>query len=146
MSADIEGNTEPEVDAKAPETPEQKIARLTAELKAKDNRLKTIEPAVIAAELVTHPTKLPRFLRQKMRNRMIARKPRDPYALLYYMRDGQLRRFRKTKNRMKNIDNVYRDLKAKYGPDAQANEKFIHQKRIMEKRRAVIEQAYKAVQ
>lgn len=137
-----EGKLQPEM----PETPEQAVVRLTTELQRKDNQLRDIEPAVIGVELATNPTKIPRYLRQKFRNRAISRKKRDPYAILYYLRDGQMRRFKKTSKRMENIDRVYQDLKIKYGPDAQANEKLVFQKRMMEKRRAVIEEAYKAVQ
>ncbi|MEI7478220.1 MAG: hypothetical protein WCJ81_07190 [bacterium] len=65
--------------------------------------------------LISHPTKVPHYLRQRVRDKWLASKEKDPYILLYGMARGRLRRrFVFEKNRVRNAVKVCEQQMKKY--------------------------------
>lgn len=119
---------------------------MKGKLDASEAEMTRLNPKIIRMELATNPLRIPKYLRMKMRDRMIQRKARDPYTLLYYMRSGQMRRFVSTKNRLKNGPHILTNLQSQY-TKVLNNPKTPRYKQIeMKKRLAVLEQVAPKIQ
>jgi hypothetical protein len=88
------------------ETPQEVIARmakenqeLAAELTKVKWQMKQYGPWLIRLSLAMHPGQIPRYLKEKFRNRGVAKLSGNVYAQLYHLRDGRYRRFVSQKKR-----------------------------------------------
>lgn len=69
-----------------PQTNTEKMAKMEKELKDAKNTLKDLAPDIVRVQLITNPTKIPKYLWRKIRNRKVNRKSRNPVDFVYALR------------------------------------------------------------
>lgn len=119
---------------------------LKNKLNNSENQMARLEPKIIRMELATNPLRIRKYLSMKMRDRMIERKARDPYSLLYYMKGGQMRRFVSTKSRLKNAPALLQKMQAKYTNIIENPKTPLYKQIEMKKRLAVLNQIAPTIQ
>lgn len=82
-----DGETEStEEKKKKPLTTSEKMAEMEEELKDAKTTLKDLAPDIVRVQLITNPTKIPKYLWRKIRNRKVNRKSRNPVDFVYALR------------------------------------------------------------